>query len=509
MSCACAGDKFNAPSASCRLLITYPLLWAILSERKVACVKFTRKIILSITMILCVLFSAAGIWMIQANFKNSLEKTISQKTQEHLLERYGMENYVMSALDKEGNIPWEEVESYAGQMVSYLSNDKKILIYRGEEEIYSNCSRKWPQSLLRQLLKGEQIRYQVEKIQKKHWILTASSLEINRERLTWISVYDISDVYWERDRQLEDFYVIDGMILIVCAVAVGLLACLLTAPIRRLNEVSKQIAGGSYEQRVGITTTDEIGELGASFNKMADTVQGKIEELEDMVRQREEFVANFSHELKTPMTSIIGYADLLRTKQMDENKRQKALLYIFQEGKRLENLSYQLMDLMGLSENKITCIPMNIKKWMMEFIRRMEARWQWQERQMKIVCHVQEETVLGDQCLLEECLGNLVENAKKSEPKDGIITIIGKRIEDKYYIAVEDKGCGIPSEEICKVTESFYMVDKARSRNQGGSGIGLSLCEKIVRLHGSSLKIESTLGEGTIVSFFLDIYMEK
>lgn len=470
--------------------------------------KFTKKIILSVTMILCVLFSAAGMWMIQTNFKYSLEKTISQKTQEHLLERYSMENHVMSTLDDKGNISWEEMENYANQMVSYLSNDKKVLIYKGGEVIYSNCSDDWENALIQELLEGEQVRYRIEKKQEEHWILVASSLEINGEKLTWISVYDISDIFQERDRQLENFYVIDGIILILCAAAVGVLACLLTAPIRKLNEMSKQIADGSYEQRVEITTTDEIGELGSSFNKMADTIQQEIEELEDMVRQREEFVANFSHELKTPMTSIIGYADLLRKKQVDEERSQKALLYIYQEGKRLENLSHRLMDLMGLSEDKIVCAPVEISRWMREFCERMETKQQWTDSRVRIVCQMEEAVVLADECLLEECVRNLVENAKKAEPKDEIITISGKKTEEKYCVAVEDKGCGIPQEEISKVTESFYMVDKARSRQQGGSGIGLSLCEKIVRLHGSKLHIESTVGEGTKVSFLLEIVSE-
>jgi len=98
---------------------------------------------------------------------------------------------------------------------------------------------------------------------------------------------------------------------------------------------------------------------------------------------------------------------------------------------------------------------------------------------------------------------NLIENAEKAEPKDGKIQVVGKKQKDGYRIAVIDHGRGIPKEQIARVTEDFYMVDKSRSRSNGGSGIGLSLVKRILLLHHTELEIESTEGEGTIVSFVL------
>ena len=106
---------------------------------------------------------------------------------------------------------------------------------------------------------------------------------------------------------------------------------------------------------------------------------------------------------------------------------------------------------------------------------------------------------------MEDCLRNLIDNSKKSNPKDKVITVLGKNEGNKYKISVEDNGSGIPKEDLPRILESFYMVDKARARENGRNGIGLSICEKIAKLHNTKLIIESELNKGTCVSFYLEV----
>ena len=235
---------------------------------------------------------------------------------------------------------------------------------------------------------------------------------------------------------------------------------------------------GKFDERANIKTKDEIGELSQSFNIMAEEIENKINELNLQMKQKDDFINGFSHELKTPMTAIIGYADLLRLKKCDEELTKKALNYIYSEAKRLESLSFKLLELMSLTDEKVEMKYFNIEN-LIEKITKSENLILSKN---KVICEIEEYTVYGDFELLEVVMKNLIENADKAEPKDNIILIKGQKLaNNKYKISVIDKGNGIPKEHILRVTEDFYMVDK--SRNSNGSGIGLSLVKKILKLH--------------------------
>lgn len=200
------------------------------------------------------------------------------------------------------------------------------------------------------------------------------------------------------------------------------------------------------------------------------------------------------------MTAIIGFSDLLRLKKCDEEITKKALNYIYSESKRLEKLSHKLMCLMSLSQNKIELENIKIR----EFIDKITKKIILDKIELKI--DIREQIVKADKCLLEVVLRNLIENSKKAKPKDNRIWIKGELIKNnKYRISIIDKGKGIPKEHIQRVTEDFYRVDKSRSNENGGSGIGLSLVKKILEAHNSEINIESTENIGTTVYFELEV----
>lgn len=461
--------------------------------------KFGVKIVISVIAIISIIFSLAGIIIIKSNFEHSLEKMINQNVESHNLERYGIENNIDSNIDKNGNISREKLSSYAISFVSYLANSKKISIYIENEKVYSNID--IDEESLAFLSSAKEVKYIIKEIDSLKYMLVSSSVEINNQRVILISRYDITDIFTERDRQIAFFYRVDIAVIITVSIVICVLAIFLTKPIRKLNEMSKKITKGSYHERVSIKSNDEIGELAISFNQMIETIENKINELELSVKRKEEFITNFTHELKNPMTSIIGYADILRSGKYDEETNIKSANYIFHEAKRLENLAHKLMDLMELSNENIelekidvVCFMNNIYNDIHESLENIELKLE-----------IEDGCVIADKVLLEDCLRNLIDNSKKSKPKDKRIRILGKNEKDKYRISVEDKGCGIPKEDLPRILESFYMVDKARARKNGRNGIGLSICEKIANLHHTKLIIESELNKGTCVSFYLEV----
>ena len=307
--------------------------------------------------------------------------------------------------------------------------------------------------------------------------------------------YDLTDLYRGRDAALRRFLLLEAAVLAAGAAVTAVFARRMTRPLRTLTTASTEIADGDYARRTGLHTGDEIETLSSSFDKMADAVQEKITALQADVRQREDFMGAFAHELKTPMTSIIGYADMLRTIQASPAEQYEAAGAIYHEGRRLEALSGKLLALLGLGEETITLQPTALAAlWP-----RLQAACPGVPLQLP-ACDA---AVQADADLLLDLLCNLVGNAVKASEPGQPVEVRAADNGDTVTLTVADHGCGIPQSEISRVTEPFYMVDKSRARKQGGSGLGLALCKRIAEVHGSDLHIESTPGEGTRVSVIL------
>ena len=349
------------------------------------------------------------------------------------------------------------------------------------------------------LLDKEVDKYIIREIENENYMIFSSYYTVSNFSIYIVNIYDITSIYNERSRQLKDIMYTDFIVLAISSIVIAVFAKFLTKPIEELNNVTKKISSGDFKERVNVKANDEIGELANSFNKMAEEIENKINSLNLSIKQKDDFISGFSHEIKTPMTAIIGYSDLLRLKNYDDEVRIPALNYIYSESKRLEELSYKLLSLMEISEDKIEFKVINIKDFIEKICRKIildniELKLDLEEAKVKI-----------DENLLEVVMRNLIQNAKKADPKDNCIYVIGKNIENRYIVSVIDNGIGIPKEHIERVTEDFYMVDKSRSRKNGGTGIGLSLCKKILELHNSKINIESEENLGTRVFFELEV----
>ncbi len=286
----------------------------------------------------------------------------------------------------------------------------------------------------------------------------------------------------------------------VTAAAIGVLFAVVgrtLAPLSELSRGAKQIAAGAYDKRVIVKTRDEVGTLAADFNTMAAAVEAHAKELEETQRRKTLFMGSLTHELKTPLTAISGYAQTLRAAALGEEDREEALTYIYEEAGRLDRLAKKMMRILELDRNidlvfeeipvgrlfacaVKTCAASAVRKSIMLRIGSSEG------------------SIRGDFDLMCDVMVNLIDNAIKASP-DGGAVLVGM---EGACIMVEDHGCGIPPEEIGKLTEPFYMVDKSRSRKSGGAGLGLALAERILDSHGMKLRIESEVGKGTKILIY-------
>ena len=278
----------------------------------------------------------------------------------------------------------------------------------------------------------------------------------------------------------------------------------LTKPIRQLSEASKEITRGNYGYKIKVTSNDELGELSRAINKMSATLQDKVDALEISVRQKEDFIAAFAHETKSPMTSVIGYADYIYQNRLDDEERKEAAETIMNEGLRLQALSEKLMDIVSLKKSGLKKEEIQTEE-MMEDIRRT-LNPKLESRKAELDIDVMDEYIFVDYDLFKTVLVNVIDNSLKAGAKK--IKVIGERQEGRVYaFTIKDNGMGIPENELRRVKEAFYMVDKSRSRKEHGAGLGLALCNRIMLLHGSRLDIKSKVGEGTTV--ILKIMLRK
>ncbi len=312
--------------------------------------------------------------------------------------------------------------------------------------------------------------------------------------------------FTETQKQCRAFWNGYSIVVFTISIISGLLLFALakkvTNPLNQLAKATDEIAVGNFGKTINIKSSDyEILNLSQSFNSMSCAVKEKIEQIKEETQKRDVFVADFTHELKTPMTAIIGYAQMLNSYELNDCERREASESIYSEAKRLENLSRQLLDLYVFRNEQTEMQDINlliIQEQLKATLKILSQKYN-----ATFTVDLGDYIVSANEVLLLSLLYNLSDNAFKAITTDGIVKIYSKQNNDRIYIFVEDNGRGIAKENIKMITEPFYREDKSRSRKFGGAGLGLSLCKEIAALHETELCFDSEKGKGTTVSFAL------
>lgn len=270
----------------------------------------------------------------------------------------------------------------------------------------------------------------------------------------------------------------------------------LVSPLQQLTKAAHRVGEGNLDERVSITTNDEVGELAIAFNNMADNLK-KQEHL------RKQFTVDIAHELRTPLTSIKSYIEAFQDGVLRADTEN--LLIINEEIERLVTLASDLKDLnvAEIGALKPNFEPIQIGELLDRTIYKLHPLIQEKEIELDWQPPNHPIEIQGDSHLLTRLFYNLVHNAYKYTEKDGHIHI---QIEDNpnyVIIRIQDTGSGIPREDIPFIFERFYRADKSRSRETGGTGIGLALVNQITQLHHGTIEVESNLGLGSCFSVLL------
>lgn len=479
--------------------------------------KFADKLFLLTTVVLTLFFTVFGIWMLHSNFSRLLNREIEQGNNESRMFRYLFEMGYQSveeygedyAFNKTLDSIKNSVETNGSHMFVIQGIETGMLVYvYGDNYIVDTGIAEDVRKLVNSLGGINNYGYSIQKVDDGYYMLMAAVTDRTEQPVCLGICKDLTSIYNDRQSMLTQYRAVLMILLLIGGLGIYLLSRYITRPIRKLDKLAAKIAEGNYELRSTDRSGDEIGHLARNFNRMADRLMHELAVKELEAKQKEDFTAAFAHELKTPLTSIIGYADMLNSMKLTEEENREAHFYIYSQGKRLESLSHKLLELVSMDKNPIAFKPVPTKK--LEENIRATVRPVWNERGIKGKIDLERATLSGDEELLLSLFYNLLDNAAKAMDKGEISFILmkGKTVGDAYEIKVVDNGRGIPAEEIGRITEAFYMVDKSRSRKEGGAGIGMALCAKITALHGASLMIDSRLGEGTVMKVLFPLKNE-
>ena len=288
--------------------------------------------------------------------------------------------------------------------------------------------------------------------------------------------------------------------IVIMFFAIYLMTYKLTKPLKLMSEASKAMAKGDFSKRIPVTSDDEIGELAVSFNQMTNS----LVQLEGM---RKSFVANVSHELKTPMTTIGGFIDGILDGTIEPEKEKYYLGIVSEEVKRLSRLVQSMLSMSKLEAGEFVLKPelFDFRELICTIVISQEQRIEAEKIEITGLDGIESISVTADRDLIHQVIYNLTDNAIKFVNEGGNIDFKAKTDGKKLIFTITNTGKGIPAAELPYVFERFYKVDKSRSANKNSTGLGLYIVKTIVKAHGGTVTVTSRENEFTSFSVTLPL----
>lgn len=435
--------------------------------------KFGLKIfIMSFTLVVLAI-NIIGINLIKNSFNSSLQHVIDK----NILE--------INNLSRTVYLNSSELLSLSN---AYLQNKVRSRIYFGDKIVFTNIQEDIEkiETILSKNLNDNVNTY----IENKKLYMT-----LKKNSYTTYTVTDISSIYQSRDEQISYFIKLSTVSSLTIALVLSILVSSLTNKIKRLDKTVQEIENGNYDIEIPNLGHDEIGLFAKAFSNMTKSIKDNIAEIKQTSENRKIFIGNLTHEIRTPLTSIIGYSSLIKNDKVKNRATIKEYCEkIYEEGKYIENMRDKLMHLISLDTNAIKLELKDISKLTTDIIKEINTLYPDVIFKLKITAKIKKPI---DETLYKSLIINLVKNAIKACDK-AIITVT----LNNDFLKIEDNGKGIKEEELNKIKEPFYTLNRDRNRANSSLGLGLPLSIKITEIMNFKLEIKSIINEGTEVIIF-------
>ena len=371
---------------------------------------------------------------------------------------------------------------------------------------------------LKKALKGE-TAFTIMRIDNKVIINLSYPVTVDNVK---IGILRYSRDYTELYKSSEELINVVKMLSIIMVIVIFIISFIIsnhiTKPIIELTETTKKISQGNLDIYIYNKSNDEVGELGANFKIMVEKIKSQIETIKDdrdrlkeLEKHRKIFLDNVTHELKTPITTILGYSQIINQEDFkDEVFFKRGMNHIISESERLNRMVIELLELSKASANEFTYdfVEVDVNKLIKNTCEEMEIKAK--KYDMVIKYSLEDNLKLyADWDKLKEVLINLIDNSIKYANVSSVININAFKEEGFICINVADQGKGIPQELVHDIFEPFYKVSKKDGREKGSNGLGLAITKAILEKHNGNIKIESETGVGTIVKIKLPVKPKK
>jgi len=330
------------------------------------------------------------------------------------------------------------------------------------------------------------------------YIASISPVTVDQKITGYVYMFQNTQKIKELISGLNQHFLIAGLLsLLFMIIIIFTLTRYVTQPLIQISEATKRISKGEFSVSLPKLGKDEIGDLGESIKVLAS-------DLEILKNERNEFLASISHELRTPLTYIKGYADIARRQETKGEDRDKYLGIIFEETGKLSKLVKDLFNLAKIDENtfSIEKEKVHLRPYFQSIIEKITPALK--ENQMDLVLECSDDLYLFlDPIRFEQVILNLIDNARKYSEPNTKVRVEARNISGKVHIKIQDEGKGIPEEDLPRIFERFYRVDKSRTRALGGTGLGLAIVKQLVEAHGGTIKVTSHPNIGTTFEIIL------
>ncbi|MCY6485832.1 HAMP domain-containing sensor histidine kinase [Clostridium aestuarii] len=456
-------------------------------------------------MIMNIAVLVPAIFIICLITMNSLHSRVIQSSITMLKqESYNGQTYVIDYLKREGNSNEEMVlKNMSNFIASYLSSYYKfrVQVYNGDGLI--GDSQEYPYfnegTDVENAVLGTKA-YIIKKIEGKRYIFFSSPIYFRDKTVGCIRyIYPI-------DKELKIVWNTEGIMILVSILAIiisiflsNILADKIVNPILKLKNASEEVANGDFLKVIETESYDEISELATSFNSMSKNISDYIHKLKYEKQKQKSFLDNITHEFKTPLTSIIGYSELIMKVNRKEDLQQCSY-YINKEGNRLLSLVEELLEVSRLNQNEfiINKQNINIKNIIEDSLSILKIRLD--KYNINIHKNIYDKELYVDPDKTKQVILNIIDNAIKYSECDNVF-ISMEVVEDKMKVSIKDDGRGISYEFVENIFEPFVTAHVNLQKKHGGVGLGLSICKEIMNKQDGDIDIEIENGTKIILIF--------
>ena len=366
--------------------------------------KISLKLLLSTIVIMALALGFSGFYFVNYVFETSLAREVGQAADESSILGFAFETAALNVPARYSVLPDSTVEEIASNLErGGRSTNRLIRIADEQKQILHTSDGFNADEQLLQQTGSDNKSYRIIETENGYYIHTCASISSLGRILYLETMKDVSEVFTERAMGFSLYRKVTLVMLLIGTVIMHLIASLLTKPIRLRTRATRRMAQGDYAYRARQVGIDELGQLTCDFNNMANALEENIEKLEEENEAKEEFMGAFAHELKTPLTAIIGYADMLRSHKLDEEKSFLSANYIYTEGKRLEAMSFRLLDIIVAKKDEAELSEVHTAE-IFEYLREMFAE---ENRDMKFEFEYDYDIVFAEVNLIKTVLVNL------------------------------------------------------------------------------------------------------